>query len=378
MPISAAPSSIPLTTCPLGRSCRSTFRNSWALKKPDRSSGRNCTIADRLASMRTWPRTPCEYSVNSTAIFSIFKSATRAWCSSASPAGVRVMPFASRSNRVTPNASSKSAIRLLTADAAMPSRDAARVRFFSSQTAMNSRSVVRSIRRSSALCAVLPLRGPGGARSMLWSDIETSRRFADGTLPSSIARKISNWRAMCRVLGNPFQWIPRPARFIPVQPVRLEGTQKRGAEGAAFSCSMSDLRPFVRSARRGCRNIALALHDDLVERPEIGLGRGHQRVRIGSFRRHRAALMGEPNRNFGLRIGTLGDGMDLIQLQLGLVRHQRLDAVEHRVHRAVAFGFLDFHLAFDVELHGGALRPMGAGDHRQRNQLDPVMRGRDF
>jgi hypothetical protein len=47
---------------------------------------------------------------------------------------------------------------LLTADAAMPSRAAARVRFCSSQTAMNSRNVVRSIRRSSALPAAPPLR----------------------------------------------------------------------------------------------------------------------------------------------------------------------------------------------------------------------------
>jgi hypothetical protein len=51
--------------------------------------------------------------------------------------------------------------------------------------------------------------------------------------------------------------------------------------------------------------------------------------------------MGEPHRHFGLRVGAFGDGVDLIQLQLGLVRHQRLDAVEHRIDRAVAFGFLD-------------------------------------
>ena len=36
-----------------------------------------------------------------------------------------------------------------------------------------------------------------------------------------------------------------------------------------------------------------------------------------------------------------------------------LDAVEHRIDRAVAFGFLDLDLAVDVELHGGALRPSG-------------------
>ena len=107
----------------------------------------------------------------------------RAWCSRASPAGVRVMPFESRSNRVTPNASSKSAIRLLTADAAMPSRAAARVRFFSSQTAVNSRNVVRSIRRSRAFSPVLPLRVRFGARFVASRDIATSCRSAGDVIP---------------------------------------------------------------------------------------------------------------------------------------------------------------------------------------------------
>ena len=83
--------------------------------------------------------------------------------------------------------------------------------------------------------------------------------------------------------------------------------------------------------------------------------------------------MGEPHRDFGLRVGAFGHGVDLVELELGLVRHQRLDAVEDRIDRAVAFGFLDLDLAVDVELHGGALRPVGAGDHRQRDQLDAVV-----
>src|SRR6185436_16447381 len=81
----------------------------------------------------------------------------------------------------------------------------------------------------------------------------------------------------------------------------------------------------TRSARRLRRPVALVLHDDLVERAEIGFGGRHQRIRIGALRRHRAAFMGEPHRNFGLRVGAFGHGMDLIQLQLGLVRYQRLD-----------------------------------------------------
>ena len=88
--------------------------------------------------------------------------------------------------------------------------------------------------------------------------------------------------------------------------------------------------------------------------------------------------MGKPHRHLGLRIGAFGDGVDLVELQLRLMRHQRLDAVEDRVDRAVAFGFLDLDHAVDVELHGGALRPMGAGDHGQRGQLDAVMRIGDF
>ena len=35
-------------------------------------------------------------------------------------------------------------------------------------------------------------------------------------------------------------------------------------------------------------------------------------------------------------------------------------------------------LAVDVELHGGALRPARAGDHRERDQLDAVLRVRDL
>jgi hypothetical protein len=50
--------------------------------------------------------------------------------------------------------------------------------FFSSQTAVNSRNVVRSIRRSNALSAALPLRGRFDARSVASRDIATSCRSA--------------------------------------------------------------------------------------------------------------------------------------------------------------------------------------------------------
>jgi hypothetical protein len=86
------------------------------------------------------------------------------------------------------------------------------------------------------------------------------------------------------------------------------------------------LKRSARSARRLRRHVALALHDDLVERAEI-------------------------------------------QLQLGLVRHQRLDAIEYRIDRAVAFGFLDSGLAFDVELQGGVLRPTIALSYCTGNEV---------
>jgi hypothetical protein len=43
------------------------------------------------------------------------------------------------------------------------------------------------------------------------------------------------------------------------------------------------LRKLRRSARRLRRHVALVLHDDLVERAEIGFCRSHQRIRIGPF-----------------------------------------------------------------------------------------------
>ena len=54
------------------------------------------------------------------------------------------------------------------------------------------------------------------------------------------------------------------------------------------------------------------------------------------LRGHRAAVLRQPHRDLGLRVGAFGHRVHLVELQLGLVRHQRLDAVEHRVDRPVA------------------------------------------
>ena len=123
---------------------------------------------------------------------------------------------------------------------------------------------------------------------------------------------------------------------------------------------------------------ALPPHHQLVERGEIGLGRGDQRVGIGALGGHRAAVLRQPHRDFRLRVGAFGHGVHLIKLQHRLVRHHRLDAVEDGVDRAVALALLDQRLAVDVELHGGALRPVGAGDDRERDQLDVILGGRDL
>jgi hypothetical protein len=49
-------------------------------------------MAEMLAWMRTWPRTPSAYSLSSPCIFSRLNSTERAWCSRLSPAGVRSTP----------------------------------------------------------------------------------------------------------------------------------------------------------------------------------------------------------------------------------------------------------------------------------------------
>jgi hypothetical protein len=116
-------------------------------------------------------------------------------------------------------------------------------------------------------------------------------------------------------------WARRKCAFA--HPTALQH-KKRGAIWRRVSWLW--LERNARSARRLRRHVALALHDDLVERAEI-------------------------------------------QLQLGLVRHQRLDAIEYRIDRAVAFGFLDSGLAFDVEIQGGVLRPTIALSYCTGNEV---------
>src|SRR5687767_15090078 len=99
---------------------------------------------------------------------------------------------------------------------------------------------------------------------------------------------------------------------------------------------------------------------EFVQRPEIGLRRSDERIRIRALRRDGAAARGEPDRNLGLRVGSFGDSVDLIELELGLVRHQGVNRIEDRVHRTVTGRLLGDVLAVDVERQRGRLRAHGA------------------
>src|SRR6266702_8302321 len=59
----------------------------------------------------------------------------------------------------------------------------------------------------------------------------------------------------------------------------------------------------------------LALDHQLVERAEIGLGRGDEGVGIGALGGHRLAVLGEPHRHLRLGVGPLGDRMHLVELE---------------------------------------------------------------
>src|SRR5215471_21805431 len=112
------------------------------------------------------------------------------------------MPFDIRVKRLTPKASSKSFIRLLTAEAAMPSRAAARVRLRSSQIARNSRKVVRSIRRKSAASARFETGAKGGSRLVSCDNAPPGQRDRLETLASPGMQKISNGTLNRQAIGK--------------------------------------------------------------------------------------------------------------------------------------------------------------------------------
>ena len=112
------------------------------------SSGSSSASTDRLATTRTLPCAPVENSLNSACTRSMLPSSSCARRSSASPAAVGTMPRRPRTISAAPTACSSAAMRLLTADATIASRAAARAMLRSSQTATNRRSVTgSSVRR---------------------------------------------------------------------------------------------------------------------------------------------------------------------------------------------------------------------------------------
>ena len=92
-----------------------------------------------------------------------------------------------------------------------------------------------------------------------------------------------------------------------------------------------------------------AAHEEAADKPP-----DHRSAPIEA---HRLAGLLEPNADFGLSVRTFGDGMDLEQRQTRLVRDERLDRLEDRVDRSVAFtvddGYYDwFEVAAPVFANG--------------------------
>jgi len=79
---------------------------------------------------------------------------------------------------------------------------------------------------------------------------------------------------------------------------------------------------------------ALALAVELVERVQIGLGRGHHDVGVGSLSVHHAPILRQPHGHLALRIGAAGDVADRIEQQVRAAVNHRLQRSEGRVDRA--------------------------------------------
>lgn len=78
----------------------------------------------------------------------------------------------------------------------------------------------------------------------------------------------------------------------------------------------------------------------LVQRTEISLRRRDQRIRIGAAGSYRIIVLRKTNGDLRLRIRALGDRVHLIELELCLVRNDRLDGVERRIDGAVPVAWI--------------------------------------
>jgi hypothetical protein len=85
-------------------------------------------------------------------------------------------------------------------------------------------------------------------------------------------------------------------------------------------------------------------------------------------------VLGEPHRHFNVCVGTLGHGVNLIQFEQRLVRHEPLDAVECGIDRTIAGGLHGLMLAFDVERQRCRPWPDHTGDDGERHKFHAVLR----
>ncbi len=130
------------------------------------SSASRSASTEVAATTRTLPCAPVAKSLSSACMRVIAPSTSRAWRSRAWPAAVGSIPRRPRTGNGAPISASIAAMRLLTADATIASRSAARAMLRSSQTAMNSRSVtgskVRAMPEGNAGGSKIPLMTPQG------------------------------------------------------------------------------------------------------------------------------------------------------------------------------------------------------------------------
>ena len=88
----------------------------------------------------------------------------------------------------------------------------------------------------------------------------------------------------------------------------------------------------------GIRRRFFPPHQQPVDRVDIGLGAGQDRISIGRLTRRNAPRLFQPYTDGGLRIGAFGYGIDLIQLQAGADREKGFDRFEGGIDRAVTLG----------------------------------------
>src|SRR5687767_14810255 len=84
---------------------------------------------------------------------------------------------------------------------------------------------------------------------------------------------------------------------------------------------------------------ALDLTLQLVQRADVGLGRGHHDVGVRAHAVDDAPALGEAHGDLALRLGSRGDGVDRVEQQLGAAFGEALDRLERGVYRPVALSF---------------------------------------